>query len=59
MHFLAQTSTRYYTLLISNHYSCTMALYLKRLVSGKKARYRDDQLNLELGMPTTLHSRVG
>lgn len=27
----------------------TMALYLKRLVSGNKARYRDDQLNLELG----------
>lgn len=26
-----------------------MSLYLKRLVSGKKARYRDDQLNLELG----------
>ncbi|KAF8553363.1 hypothetical protein OG21DRAFT_1604164 [Imleria badia] len=27
-----------------------MALYLKRLVSGKKARYKDDQLNLELDL---------
>ena len=36
----------------------SISLYLRRLVSGKKARYRDDQLNLELGTVTTLHSVV-
>ena len=49
VHFLAST---YLTALLISHHP-PMSLFLKRLVSGKKARYRDDQLDLELGRATS------
>lgn len=35
-----------------------MANYIRRLVSGDKARFKDGKLNMELGMPTTPNQRI-